>query len=190
MKVSDMRPHYFNDYILRRCLDQAAVTGWVVKTNPFEGGSDHQSFLDARKPGLLLWHFTDVYYHTDGDRLSMVSAQTMTNVGNAALVSALTLTSANAATAIAIIGEVERAALARLDAEFALSTQALAQGGDRAKETLILRTWTDWYRDALRTATDIEVGGPSTAVNARITGAVSRVTSAGSSFVARLASRR
>ena len=23
-------PHYFNDYLLARCLDQAAATGWVV----------------------------------------------------------------------------------------------------------------------------------------------------------------
>jgi hypothetical protein len=190
MKVSDMRPHYFNDFILQRCLDQAAVTGWVVKTNPFEGGSDHQSFLDAHKPGLLFWHFTDVYYHTDGDRLSMVSAQTMTNVGNAALVSALTLTSANAATAIAIIGEVERAALARLNAEATLSLQALEKGGDRAKETLILQTWTDWYRDALRSATDIEVGGPSAAVSTRINDAVSKVSAAGAVHVARLAGGR
>src|SRR5205823_10730208 len=36
-----IRPHYFNDFLLARCLEQAAATGWVVRTNPFEGGSDH-----------------------------------------------------------------------------------------------------------------------------------------------------
>jgi hypothetical protein len=60
--VDQLTPHFFNDFILNRCLDQAAVTGWVVRTNPFEGGSDHVPFLDAKKPGLLFWHFTDVFY--------------------------------------------------------------------------------------------------------------------------------
>src|SRR5687768_11125285 len=89
LEVKDMTPHWFNDFILRRCLDQASVTGWVVRTNPFEGGSDHTPFLTAKKPGLLLWHFTDVFYHTDNDRLVNVSAATLTNVGTSALVSAL-----------------------------------------------------------------------------------------------------
>ena len=74
IEIKDLTPHWFNDFILARCLDQAAVTGWVVRTNPFEGGSDHTPFLTAKKPGLLFWHFTDVFYHTDGDRLENVSA--------------------------------------------------------------------------------------------------------------------
>ena len=32
-----------------------------------------------------------------------------------------------------------------------MSRAALASGGDREKEQLILRTWTDWYRGAVRT---------------------------------------
>jgi hypothetical protein len=39
LTVEQLTPHYFNDFILARCLDQAAATGWVVRTNPFEGGS-------------------------------------------------------------------------------------------------------------------------------------------------------
>ena len=70
----------------------AAAPGWVVRTNPFEGGSDHTPFIDARKPGLLLWHFTDQFYHTDGDRIDMVSADELRNVGMSALVSAVVLT--------------------------------------------------------------------------------------------------
>ncbi|MBK7596945.1 MAG: M28 family peptidase [Gemmatimonadetes bacterium] len=38
---AQMTPHYFNDYVLWRALEMAATNGWVVKTNPFEGGSDH-----------------------------------------------------------------------------------------------------------------------------------------------------
>jgi len=116
LTVEQLQPHFFNDFVLRRCLDQAAVTGWVVRTNPFEGGSDHVPFLDAHKPGVLFWHFTDVYYHTDGDRLPNVSARELANVGVSALVSALTLASADGATARALVAELERAAVARLDA--------------------------------------------------------------------------
>jgi hypothetical protein len=161
LRVDQLTPHFFNDFILRRCLDQAAVTGWVVRTNPFEGGSDHVPFLDAKKPGLLFWHFTDVFYHTDNDRLPNVSPKELANVGVSALVSALTLASADGATARALVSEVERAAIARLDAEAALSRTAVSGGGDRGKERLILDTWTDWYRGAIRSTADIEVGGSS-----------------------------
>ena len=82
---------------------------------------------------MLFWHFTDVFYHTDGDRIDKVSKDELTNVGNAALVSVLTLTSADGATARALVAEVERAAIARLDTELKLSQAALAAGGDRAR---------------------------------------------------------
>ena len=174
---AQMTPHYFNDFVLQRCLDQAIGTGWVVKTNPFEGGSDHQSFLDARKAGLLLWHFTDAFYHTDGDRMDMVSAAELKNTGIAALISGLTLASADGATARAIVAEVERAAITRLDAERRLSLDTLAQGGNADHEAHIIDTWGAWYRDALTSADDIEVGGSSGATRNAIEAAVKRVVS-------------
>jgi len=184
--VDQLTPHFFNDFVLRRCLDQAAVTGWVVRTNPFEGGSDHVPFLDAKKPGLLFWHFTDVYYHTDNDRLPNVSPRELANVGVSALVSALALASADGATARALVGELERAAIARLDAEAALSRAELARGGDRGKETMILDTWTDWYRRAIRTMSEIEVGGSSRETERAIAAAESAVAKAGKERVAKL----
>ena len=180
-------PHYYNDYLLARCLDQAATTGWVVRTNPFEGGSDHTPFLQFKKPGALFWHFTDVYYHTDGDRIDKVSVSELTNVGEAALAAVLTLTSADGATARDLVGEIERAALSRLDTELALSRAALAAGGDRAKETDILRTWTDYYVAALHTMTDIEVGGSSPQTLAAIDAAAARVRRGGEQRLALLA---
>jgi aminopeptidase YwaD len=53
MTVDQITPHYLNDFVLNRCMDQAAETGWVVRTNPFEGGSDHVPFLRAGIPGVL-----------------------------------------------------------------------------------------------------------------------------------------
>jgi len=186
LRVDQLTPHFFNDFVLRRCLDQAAVTGWVVRTNPFEGGSDHVPFLDAKKPGLLFWHFTDVYYHTDNDRLPNVSPREMTNVGVSALVSAFTLVSADGATARALVTEVERAAIARLDVEAALSRAALTSGGDRSRERTILETWTDWYRNAIGTMAEIEVGGSSAETRRAISAAQSAVQRAGSERVGRI----
>jgi aminopeptidase YwaD len=188
LKEDRMTPHYFNDYVLQRCLDQAKGTGWVVKTNPFEGGSDHTPFLTAKKPGLLLWHFTDVFYHTDGDRKEMVSADEMKNSGIAALVSGLTMAAADGATARAIVTEVERAALARIETERKLSADTLARGGSAAYESHILEVWGAWYRDALRTADDIEVGGSSEATRAAIAASVKRVEDATAKAIANLKS--
>jgi hypothetical protein len=175
LKKSDLKPHYFNDYLIARCLDQAATTGWVVRTNPFEGGSDHTPFLQFNKPGVLFWHFTDVFYHTDGDRLENVSAATMSNVGNAALASVLTLVSADGATTRALVGEVEQAATRRLAVERALGEKAVAGGGDAAAESDILATWIDYYGKSIDAMRDIEVGGSSPETEAAIAAAASRV---------------
>ena len=179
LTVDDLRPHYFNDLVLARALDQAAVTGWVVRTNPFEGGSDHTPFLQAGKPGLLLWHFTDQFYHTDRDRLDMVSPRTMENVGVTALVTALQLTTADGAIARSIVSDVERAALARLETEGRLSRTAIAEGKPAAEEQLILRTWADYYVKALRATADIQLGGSDAATRTAIEAAVSAVQQAG-----------
>jgi hypothetical protein len=186
LEKKDLVPHYYNDYLLARCLDEAARTGWIVKTNPFEGGSDHTPFLQFRKPGALFWHFTDQFYHTDGDRIDKVSKEELVNVGTAALVSVLTLTSADGPTARALVAEQERMAIARLDTEAKLSRAALAAGGDRAKEEDILRTWTDYYVAALHTMTDIEVGGSSAETRAAIDAAAARVKRAGDAGLAAL----
>jgi len=186
MSLAQMTPHYLNDFVLNRCRDQAAVTHWVVATNPFEGGSDHQAFLDAGKPGLLLWHFTDQFYHTDNDRLDKVSPETMANVGVCAASVAAVLASPDSGTAQAIVDETERAALDRLAAEFALSRTALAQGGKLDTEVQILTAWTEWYANAIRKATDIDIGGPTAATTTAIDRAATAVSAAGMNYIARL----
>lgn len=188
VSLDALRPHYYNDFVLNRCLDQAEGTGWVVRTNPFEGGSDHVPFLDAGKPGVLLWHFTDHFYHTDADRLDKVSPDEMKNSGTCALLSALTLTAADGPTTRELVAEEERAAVRRLDAELALGRQAVAGGGDPRKEETILRTWTDWYVGALGAMQDIEVGGSSAATLSAIAAAQERIRRAGADHVAGLRS--
>jgi hypothetical protein len=189
LTVDQLTPHYFNDFVLNRCLDQAAGTGWVVKTNPYEGGSDHVPFLRAGKPGILLWHFTDVFYHTDRDRLEMVSARTLENVGVCAAVSAMVLTTSDGETARFVAEELERSAVARLEAEAALSGAAVASGEDADEQHLILRTWAEWYEGAIRAAEDIEVGGSSAETLEVLGRSIARVREHGDSATAALGGR-
>ena len=168
---AQLTPHYLNDFVRNRCLDQAQGTSWVVGTNPFEGGSDHTPFLDAHKPGLLLWHFTDQFYHTDGDRIGNVSAAELKNVGVCALTTALGLVSADTGVASFVIDEIRRAALERLERETALSVTAVRHESTREQEVRILRAWADWYRGALDAIRDVEIGGASAGTLTGITAA-------------------
>ena len=105
------------------------------------------------------------------------------------IVSALVLTTADAGAAGAVVAELETAALARLLAESALGRTAIAGGGAVAHEVDILDTWAAWYRDALATASDIEVGGVSPATQAAIARSAARVEAARQAAVAGLTPR-
>lgn len=168
LQESEMFPHYFNDFLLNRCYQQATENNWLVKANPFEGGSDHTPFLQAKIPGLLMWHFTDVFYHTDGDRLDMVSAKEMRNVGISALAAAYTLSSADEKTTLSLIDELSINALARLEVEFNLSREAIQKGAAADKEQHIIQVWTDWYQKAIAKMTDINTTGTTTAIQTKI----------------------
>ncbi|MEO8227894.1 MAG: M28 family peptidase [Gemmatimonadota bacterium] len=168
MTVAQLTPHWYNDFVRNRCEDVAGRVpgGWTVRTNPYEGGSDHTPFLAAKIPALLLWHFTDQFYHTDNDRLPMVSADEMRNSGVCALAVVATLASGNGATARFVVEETHRDALARLAAERTLSEAAIVAGGDVAHEREIITTWAAWYRDAIGVATEISADVTSFAARA------------------------
>lgn len=149
MKKDEMTPHYFNDFIINIFEQQGEYASWEVNTNPFEGGSDHIPFLYADIPGLLLWHFTDQFYHTDQDRLDKVSQETLKNVATGALVSAFTLLNANVETANQLAKLTLTKAKERLQTEFNLSMVSIQEGNDPNAEIEIIKTWTDWYLGAL-----------------------------------------
>jgi len=155
LTAKDMKPHYLNDFITYVYERQGAYANWKVNTNPFEGGSDHTPFLKANIPGLLLWHFTDQFYHTDNDRIDKVSKETMRNVGTAALVSAYTLINADEKTAQELITILTNSAKIRLKKEFELSKAAVAEGKSIDEEKEILNAWNDWYQRSLSTVTDV-----------------------------------
>lgn len=155
----EFNPHYFNDFIEYVCRQQAKASNWTVNTNPYEGGSDHQPFLNAQIPGLLLWHFTDVFYHTDADRIDKVSPVTLTNVGISALSAGLMLTNSSENTASAVLQITEQAALKRLKTEGKLSIEAIKSGKTVAEEREIIWSWGYWYGRALPKIQDI-LNGP------------------------------
>lgn len=155
LEKEDMKPHYLNDFMIHVFEEQGAYANWVVKTNPFEGGSDHTPFLRADIPGLLLWHFTDQFYHTDQDRLDKVSQNTMVNVGTAALVSAYTLLNGENQTAEQMVELIAARAQKRLATEYELSKSSIAAGGSSKEEQEILDTWSDYYVKTLDTVKDL-----------------------------------
>lgn len=168
VKEKDLFPHYYNDFIFDICKAQGKFANWTVNYNPFEGGSDHTPFLQHKIPGLLMWHFTDVFYHTDNDRIDKVSATTMKNVGVSALTAGFTLVTADENTASQTVSQVKADALTRLKTEFELSKKAIAEGKSAADEKHILEVWGKWYTDALATIGNMAVKPQTTRVGSSI----------------------
>ena len=52
VKAESLKGSLLNDVHLAVCLRRAKDTGWVVRTNPYEGGSDHTPFVEAGVPAL------------------------------------------------------------------------------------------------------------------------------------------
>lgn len=155
MKLSQMKPHYLNDFLINKFKEQGRRANWVVSTNPFEGGSDHVPFLKANIPSVLFWHFTDQFYHTDNDRIDKVSKTTLKNVGVASLASAYTLVNADEKTAQSILIAIEKAAISRLKEEQKQSELALSKGDSLHIQTAIITAWNDWYLKTAITTQDI-----------------------------------
>lgn len=179
LTVADIQPYWYNDFVRQRCHDRAATTGWVVKANPFEGGSDHTPFLTARIPAVLLWHFTDQFYHTDLDRIEMVSATTLGNVGNCALTTGLLLTQGTPAVAQGALAELASVAERELATQGALSQAVLHAGGDKAQEQLIIDTWRDYYLAAV--ASVPEIAATAATMTTEVSAAQDRVRRAAAS---------
>lgn len=183
--AKDVWPYWLNDFTKQRCLDRAKTNGWVVKANPYEGGSDHTPFLQAKIPAVLFWHFTDQHYHTDRDRIEMVSPATLANVGNCALTTGLLLAGGEERVATATIEELADVAVHRLAAEATLSRDAIAKGSsDAAKEATILEAWRDYYVAALTKVPELAVKAGNFATD--IADAQGRVRKAAADGVASL----
>ena len=102
IRADSLKGDLLNDMHLAVCERVARKTGWVVKSNPYEGGSDHTVFGSSGVPSLLDWHFTDRYYHTNFDTSDKTSPAEMRNVGVCAAATAWLLGSADAALSFSV----------------------------------------------------------------------------------------
>ena len=161
VKAESLKGSLLNDLHYAICQRRARDTGWVVRTNPYEGGSDHTAFRAAGLPALLNWHFTDRFYHTNQDTLDKVSADEMRNVGVSVAASAWLLASADEHDAVAVVDLLEAAEAKRVALE-------RSQGADRP----ILDAWTKWYGEARESVSRLPAGGATDALRRRIAAAV------------------
>lgn len=187
VRAESLKGSLLNDLHLAVCLRRArdpstgsgsprarsrGDTGWIVRTNPYEGGSDHTAFASTGVPALLNWHFTDRYYHSSQDRPDKTSAAEMENVGIAVATSAWFLASASRSDARAVVSLLASAADRRLALERSQGPGIVERARNRseaeATEAKIIDAWLKWYREALDTVLTLPVDGADDALKARV----------------------
>jgi len=175
VEEQSLKGSLLNDLHLAVCLRRAADVKWIVRTNPYEGDSDHTTFALEGIPSLLNWHFTDRYYHTNQDRLDKVSPAEMKNVGVAVATSAWTLASADTADTRAVLRIVLDAAQKRLELERLQGGTLIANTADKAAaaatEQRIRAAWMKWYGEALDSIERLPVDGADVALRRDIAAA-------------------
>ena len=133
-----VRGSFLNDLHLAVALRRARDTGWVVRTNPYEGGSDHTVFTRAGVPALLNWHFTDRYYHTNLDTIDKTSAVEMQHVAIVVGTTAHYLATAGSGDVSDMTRLLDTARDARIETE--IKNNATDE---------ILGAWRRWYAEAI-----------------------------------------
>jgi hypothetical protein len=115
-----------------------------------------------------MWHFTDAYYHTNLDRLEMVSPDEMKNVGVSTLAAGFTLVNASEKTTLQLIKETRASASERISKEFALSKDLVSQKGNIKDQQHIIDVWGKYYSKAFETMNTICTCGTSKKINKAI----------------------
>lgn len=166
VRESDLRGSYVNDYVMAAMDLRKADTGWPVRSNPFEGGSDHESFLERGIPSVLMWHFTDIYYHTNLDRLDKVDPASIESVGTTILALIHHFGTAGGERADEVLEIVLDAARRRFEVETEnaltfLGVNAVAEDPVQRdlvqrRERQILLAWSRWYREAMLSVVNFE----------------------------------
>lgn len=159
---NSLKGDLINDLHLAMC-ERVAVKSmasakrpWDVRSNPYEGGSDHTQFRDAGIPSLLDWHFTDRFYHTNRDTAEKTSPDEMRNVGTAVATTAWLMASATDAIAADVKTLVAKAGDARVAVE--KREGAIAQPGVKPEENdKIVAAWRKWYDEAIASVSRLVV---------------------------------
>lgn len=179
VRAESLKGSLLNDVHLAMCRRRARDSRWVVRTNPYEGGSDHTAFASAGVGSLLNWHFTDRFYHSSQDRPDKTSAAEMENVGVSAASSAWFLASADARDAAAVVDLLLSAAARRLALEREQGAKIVASAANRtdaeATEAKVIAAWIKWYGEAFDSVLKLPAGGADDALRAKITDAKGRL---------------
>ncbi|MFT5285645.1 MAG: aminopeptidase YwaD [Planctomycetota bacterium] len=123
--------------VIARCAMQDVgeiAGGWISADHPWEGGSDHDEFIDLGIPAVLFWHFTDFAYHTSLDRIDMVDGDEIKRTEVALVATAMALANPQAK-------DLERYR-ASIKLEETLRV-AIAEEAGRAD---IAQAWKDWCK--------------------------------------------
>jgi hypothetical protein len=173
--------HFLNDLYFASAANVTKLSpGFQVGSNPWEGGSDHDTFLWNRdtidgqlvynpKPAVLTWHFTDYVYHSSMDTMDKVSATELRDVGLTTIGVGYLVANADDVRAKEIVRIVKDRAAWRFGQEEQNSgghllwaySQAVISGGTPAQvaaavadalvlEQQILTDWGTWYKEAAR----------------------------------------
>lgn len=156
---ADLRGSFLNDLFYAACEARAPQTQspWLIKTNPFEGGSDHVPFVHNGIPAILAWHFTDVYYHTSNDDIDKVSASEMANVGASVAATALFLANCSETDAVETVRLLSKRAAWRIANE----TQNNLRSNDSSENRRVLQAWLKWYEEAFDSVASLNLGAGS-----------------------------
>lgn len=161
VRKESLKGDLINDLHLAVCERVAARTGWLVKTNPYEGGSDHTVFGTAGIPSLLNWHFTDRYYHTNLDTPDKTSPDEMRNVGVAVATTAWLMASSDEAMSLEVAELVTKAGRTRVSVE-------QRDGAALPDHAEALAAWRTWSAEAVRSVSRLIVTKPSSAFTTRV----------------------
>ncbi len=110
--------------------------GWPCRDHPWEGGSDHDSFVYNGIPAVLFWHFTDFVYQTSLDRIEFVDPEELRRTAVAGYSTALAVADAEP-------GDLDRY-LKSLDLEMQVRVDAAREEEDEE----LAEQWEQWCRGA------------------------------------------
>lgn len=161
VRKESLKGDLINDLHLAVCEWVGKRTGWVVRTNPYEGGSDHTVFGQTGIPSVLSWHFTDRYYHTNLDTPEKTSPAEMRNVGVAVATTAWVLSSSDEAMSLQVAELVASAGKARVAVE-------RRDGATEANHAEALAAWKTWSSEAVRSVSRLITTTPSGAFAQRV----------------------
>jgi aminopeptidase YwaD len=155
VRADSLKGDLINDLHLAICERVAekslasAKRAWDVRSNPYEGGSDHTQFGTAGIPSVLDWHFTDRFYHTNQDTAEKTSPDEMRNVGTAVATSVWLMASANAAQGASVRELITRVGDARVKIE-AREGAVAGLAVTPADNATIVAAWRKWYDEAIK----------------------------------------